>query len=261
MKDQTTTPRKPPGGTSSWTRFIPLALLGLVIIAIFVSGLHKQLTLENVVLLRDRFQTVVQDHTYLSLGAYVLFYASVVAASVPGSAILTLTGGMIFGVIAGGSAAVIGASIGAVIVFLIARTAFGETLTAKAGPAIAKLRAGFQKNALSYLLFLRFVPAFPFFLVNLASAVLGVPLKTYVIGTVIGVIPAAFAFASVGAGLDSIVATAKSNYASCMAAKGAANCSLGINVGSLLTTELKVALVLLGFLALLPVAYRKWGEK
>jgi uncharacterized membrane protein YdjX (TVP38/TMEM64 family) len=247
--------------SSSWQRFLPVGILAAVIVTMFATGLHKQLTLENVVSIRDRFQSVVSEHKVLAAFAYIVIYAAAVAVSVPGSAILTLTGGLVFGWFFGGIVAVIGASIGAIIVFLIARSALGEGLAAKAGPAIAKLRAGFQDNALSYLLFLRFVPAFPFFLVNLASAALGVPLKTYVIGTFIGIIPGTFAFASIGAGLDSVVVAAKADYAACLAAKGASACVLKINAGSLLTTELKIALVLLGLVALLPVAYRKWGGR
>ena len=110
---------------------------------------------------------------------------------------------------------------GATIVFLIARTAVGECLQrarrALAGQAAA---TGFKEEALSYMLFLRLVPAFPFWFVNIAPAVLGVPLKTYVIGTFFGIIPATFAFASAGAGLDSVVMAAKNEYAACVALKG-----------------------------------------
>ena len=112
------------------------------------------------------------------------------------------------------------ATIGATMVFLIARTALGETLSARAGPWLAKLSDGFKEDALSYLLFLRLVPAFPFWFVNIAPAVLGVPLKTYVIGTFFGIIPATFAFASAGAGLDSVVVAAKPEYAACVAEGG-----------------------------------------
>ena len=247
--------------TNTWTRFIPLLVLAALFVGMFASGLHKHLTLENIVSLRDRFQSFITEHRALALLVYIVAYAAAVAVSLPGSAVLTLTGGLVFGWLAGGAAAVVAASIGATLVFLVAQTAFGETLRAKAGPAVGRLREGFQQNALSYLLFLRFVPAFPFFLVNLASAVLGVPLRTYIIGTVIGIIPGTFAFASIGAGLDSVVVAAKADYAACIAAKGASACHLTINAGSLLTTELKIALVLLGLVALLPVAYRKWGER
>ena len=96
----------------------------------------------------------------------------------------------------------------------------GDTLSQRAGPWLAKLSEGFQKDALSYMLFLRLVPAFPFWFVNIAPAVLGVPLKTFVLGTFVGIIPATFAFASAGAGLDSVIMAAKNEHAACVAAEG-----------------------------------------
>ncbi len=170
--------------------------------------------------LRDRFQGFIAANLVLSLLAYIAVYAAAVALSVPGALILTLSGGLMFGWLLGGMAAVVGASIGAILLFLIARTAFGETLRAKAGPAINGLVEGFQKDALNYLLFLRLVPAVPFFVVNIAAALLGVPLRTYVIGTFFGIMPATFAFASIGAGLDSVFAKAKAEQATCLLTKG-----------------------------------------
>ena len=105
----------------------------------------------------------------------------------------------------GAPVTVVAATIGATIIFLIAKSSFGEALAAKAGPWIGKLRKGFQENALSYLLFLRLVPAFPFVVVNLAPALLGVPLRTYVIGTLFGIIPGTTAYSMAGAGLGSVV--------------------------------------------------------
>jgi uncharacterized membrane protein YdjX (TVP38/TMEM64 family) len=101
-------------------------------------------------------------------------------------------------------AAVIAATIGATLLFLAARTALGDVLRAKAGPGLRKLEDGFKRDALSYLLVLRLVPAFPFFLVNLAPAFLGVSLRTYLIGTFFGIMPGTFVFASVGAGLGAV---------------------------------------------------------
>jgi uncharacterized membrane protein YdjX (TVP38/TMEM64 family) len=167
-------------------------------------------------------------------------------------------GGLMFGWVIGGLATVVGATIGATILFLIARTAVGGLLSEETAPWLAKLREGFKQDALSYLLFLRLVPAFPFWFVNVAPAVLGVPLKTYVIGTFLGIIPATFAFASAGAGLDSVIMAAKAEYAQCLAQKGAESCKLMIHLSSLVTKELILALLLLGVVALIPVAFRKW---
>ncbi|MEC9369347.1 MAG: VTT domain-containing protein, partial [Pseudomonadota bacterium] len=159
--------------------------------------------------------------------------------SVPGAALLTVTGGFLFGIWVGTAAVVVGATLGATAVFLIARTALGEALRAKAGPAIRKMEQGFRENALSYLLVLRLIPLFPFFLVNLVPAFLGVPLATFVVGTFFGIMPGTFVFISIGAGLGSIFDSMQE-----FTLKGA------------LTPEVIVALVGLAVLSLIPVAYR-----
>ena len=111
----------------------------------------------------------------------------------------------------------VGATIGATILFLVVNTSFGSTLAEKAGPFVAKLRDGFQENALSYLLFLRLVPAFPFFIVNLVPALLGVPLRTFVIGTGLGIIPGTIAYSLAGSGLGSVIEAQNATYKTCLA--------------------------------------------
>jgi uncharacterized membrane protein YdjX (TVP38/TMEM64 family) len=111
------------------------------------------------------------------------------------------------------------------------------------------------------VLFLRPVPAFPFWLVNLAPALLGVPLRSYVVGTFLGIVPGTFAIASMGAGLDAVIAAAKADLASCVAAQGAAACELSIKPGALFNAQLVVALVLLGIVALLPLLIRQWRRR
>ncbi len=249
---------KASGALSVLKRFGPLMLVGAVILFIIAMGWHRHVTLENIVTARDRFHHMLAEHAVLAVVIYVAFYVCMAALCLPGAPILTATGGLMFGWLVGGLAAVVGATIGATVLFLIARTALGESLTERTAPWLAKLRKGFADDALSYLLFLRLVPAFPFWFVNIAPAILGVPLKTYVIGTFFGIIPATFAFASAGAGLDSVVMAAKAEYAACVAQKGAAACELTIRASSLVTRELILALALLGLLALIPVAVRRW---
>jgi uncharacterized membrane protein YdjX (TVP38/TMEM64 family) len=106
----------------------------------------------------------------------------------------------------GGLFNVIGASLGATMIFLAARTVLGDVLRARAGPFLQKLEAGFRENELSYMFVLRLVPLFPFWLVNLAPAFLGVRTSTFVGGTFVGIIPGAFVFASVGTGLGAVLA-------------------------------------------------------
>ena len=173
---------------------------------------------------------------------------------------LTITGGFLFGWFVGGLATVFGATVGATLIFLIAKTSLGETLSAKAGPWMQKLSEGFQSDAMNYLLFLRLVPAFPFWLVNLAPALLGVSLSTFVIATFVGIIPGTFAFAFVGAGLDSVIAEQRKVYDECLAgqaANGGEACSFSLDPGSLLTPELLAAFAALGVVAIIPVILKK----
>ena len=268
----------PVAWAGSLKRFAPLAAVAAAMLLVFAMGWHHAITLENIVAQRDRFHHVLAKHSILPVLVYVLIYIAAAALSLPGSLILTLTGGLLFGWLVGGVAAVVAATVGATLVFLIARMAIADAnlahLAAKFAwlPSVAghlerlhkldalleQMRAGFKKDAMSYLLFLRLVPAFPFWVVNLVAAILGVPLKTYVVGTFFGIIPATFAFASLGAGLDSVVAAAKAQHAACVAVQGASACKLAINASSLVTQELILAFVLLGFAALIPVAYKRW---
>jgi uncharacterized membrane protein YdjX (TVP38/TMEM64 family) len=242
---------------TSWRRFTPLALVVAGMVAVWGFGWHRNISLEAIAVHRDTLQAIVSEHRVLALLGYIAAYTAFVGLSLPGGTVMTLAGGLLFGWLGGALAAVFGATSGATVIFLIARTAAGDLLAAKAGPMLRKLQQGFQQNALSYMLFLRLVPAFPFWLVNLAPALFDVPLRTYLIGTFIGIIPGTLAIASVGAGLDAIIATAKADLAVCVARDGADSCELSISAGALLNKELIVATVLLGFTALLPIVINR----
>ncbi len=167
-----------------------------------------------------RLRGAIAANTPLALLVFMGIYAASVALSLPGAGVLTLAGGFLFGWFLGGVAAIIAATAGAAIIFLIAKTSVGELLAARAGPWLERLRDGFQENAFSYLLFLRLVPIFPFWLVNLAPALLGVSFSTYVLATVIGIIPGSFAYAIAGKGLDSVIAAQQAMHQSCLAKMG-----------------------------------------
>jgi uncharacterized membrane protein YdjX (TVP38/TMEM64 family) len=254
-------PGKAPLASALLRRYGPPLLVVALLLLVLLKGWHGQLSLENVIVLRDRFQQLLSQHPVVSLAAYIGLYTLLVALSIPCGVVMTLTGGLLFGWLAGALAAIVGASLGAILVFLMARTAVGDSLHKRAGPWLAKLSEGFRKDALAYMLFLRLVPAFPFWFVNIAPAVLGVPLGTFVLGTVIGIIPATFAFATAGAGLDSVILAAKTKHAACVAAKGAEACPFKLHASSLLTTELVLALVLVGLVALMPVIVKKWKQR
>jgi uncharacterized membrane protein YdjX (TVP38/TMEM64 family) len=203
---------------------------------------------------------MIATRPVVSILAFVAIYAAVVALSLPGGAVMTVAGGFLFGWLWGGIAAIIAATLGATAVFLIARSTLGEALAERAGPWLDRLRKGLQEDAFSYLLFLRLVPIFPFWLVNLAPALVGVRLRTYILATLIGIIPGTFAFAIAGRGLDSLVEAQQVAHESCLAkigTNGQDSCPFVLDPKALLTPELIAGLVALGLIALLPLLIKR----
>lgn len=255
------------GGTTlqpAWRRYAPLIGLGAVMAIVFGMGWHKLISFETIGRNYETLQNFIAANLPLALGLYMLTYIAVVALSLPGGLIMTLAGGLLFGWQIGAPATVVAATIGATLLFLIARTSLGETLAARAGPWLARLSEGFKENALSYMLFLRLVPVFPFVVVNLAPALLGVPLRTYVLGTFLGIIPGTFAFSFAGSGLGSVVEAQNSVHAACLARQSSEpglDCPYTIDTGSLITQELVIAFVLIGLVALIPVFAKKWSKR
>ncbi len=245
-------------------RWAPLGVLAALMALAFAMGWHEHLSFKTIGTNYEALTGFIEENLIVALLCYMALYVVVVALSLPGGLVMTLSGGLLFGWFTTAVATVIAATIGATIVFLVAKSSFGEDLAAKAGPWLGKLRAGFQENALSYLLFLRLVPAFPFFVVNLAPALLGVPLKTYVIGTFFGIIPGTTAFSVLGAGLGSAVESQNAIYNACLA-EHASNagqvCTYSIDTKALITPELLAAFVLLGVVALIPVALKTWSKR
>jgi uncharacterized membrane protein YdjX (TVP38/TMEM64 family) len=240
-------------------RYLPLALALVGIALVFATGMHRYLTFESLLEHRGRLQAFVASHGSKAMVVYMLTYVAAVTLSVPGGAFLTMIGGFLFGWLVGGAAAAISATIGAIGVFLIARTSIGDALLRRAGQRVQKLAAGFREDAFSYLLFLRFLPVVPFWLTNLAAALFGVPLRTFVLATQIGVIPGTFAFAIAGSGLDSIIAAQQRIRQDCIAA-GGADCGLDLSVRHLVTPEIVAAFAVLGVLALAPIAVKRFSR-
>lgn len=230
----------PSRGTASAARLAPLLALLAGLGLVFAFGLHDYLSCST---LRDNRLWLldwVAGHRLLAVLAFMALYTAAVALSVPGGAVLTVAGGFLFGILPATAMVVVAATAGASLLFLAARSALGDLLRTRAGPWLRKLEKGFADNALSYLLVLRLVPLFPFFVVNLVPAFLNVSLRTYVIGTFLGIIPGTFVFASVGAGLGSIF-------------DAGGECSLD----GVLTPQVLLALAGLALLALIPVAYKR----
>ena len=227
-------------GGSPVNKFVPLGVLAAGIAAFFALGLDHYVSFEALREHRALLANFVAYNPLVAPLVFMVIYAVVVAFSLPGGAIMTIAGGFLFGTVLGTAWVVLSATLGATILFVIAKTSLGDLLRAKAGPWLKKMENGFKENALSYLLVLRLIPLFPFFVVNLVPAFLGVHLRTYVIGTLLGIVPGSFVFATVGAGLGSIF---DSNEA--------------FTATGILTPEIVTALVGLSLLSLLPIAYKK----
>ena len=179
---------------------LPL-LLGVSLAAILILDLGSYLSFEVLADNRDWLIAHVAENALISALSFILVYIGAVAFSVSGATILTLTGGFLFGTLIGGLYAIIGATTGATVLFLIARTSLGEMFRPRTEGVLAKLKDGFCRDSLNYLLFLRLVPLFPFWLINLAAAFFGVPTRIFALGTAVGIVPGALVYASVGNGL------------------------------------------------------------
>jgi len=237
-------------------RFAPVAVVLLAMVVVFASGAHRHLSLETLVRHRMAIDAFLVHHMIAAFGVFVAIYVVVVSLSIPGALFLSITSGILFGTLIGGLASLIGATTGATVIFLVARSACGESLVRRAGPLACKLAAGFRADAFSYLLFLRLVPAFPFFLVNLVPAIAGVKLRTFVAATAIGIVPATFVLAFFGSGLDSVLAAQEGPYRACLAA-GRTACPIHFDVGAIMTPQLLAAFAALGALALIPVLVKR----
>jgi uncharacterized membrane protein YdjX (TVP38/TMEM64 family) len=248
--------KSPSMGTSRLRRFAPLAVIVLAMAAVFCTGAYRQVSLETLVRHRMAIDAFVDTHPAAAIAAFMAVYILAVSLSMPGASILSIAGGILFGTLIGGAAVVVSATLGATIIFLVARSAGGEMLVRRAGPLACKLADGFRSDAFSYLLFLRLVPAFPFFLVNLAPALVGVKLKIFLAATAIGIVPATFAFTFLGSGLDSVIAAQEQVYRACLAS-GRTECPITFDLGMIITPQLLAALVALGLIALLPVVVKR----
>lgn len=222
-------------GKRGWIILIVLAVLAL---AAHLSGVADLLSLENVQARRNDLFTLVAAHPIIAPIGFVALYTLIVSLSLPVAVVATLLGGFLFGPVLGTLCVVVAATAGATIVFLVARTSVGEGLRRKAGPLYERVAAGMRENAFEYLLFLRIVPLFPFFLVNILPALFDVRLRTFVLATFVGIIPGTFVYANLGRELGTIS-----------------------SLGDLFSMKLFLAFLLLGAVALIPAAYKAWKRR
>ncbi len=223
------------------TRWLPALALVAVLIALLASGGADYLRFDALAAHRVLLVEWVERSPVLAVGIFISVYALATAVSLPGGAVLSVTGGFLFGTVLGTAAIVVGATTGAVVVFLAAQTAVGSALKNRAQGTAASVLAELQRHPLQYLLVLRLIPVMPFWLVNLLPAVVGMRLGTYVLGTALGIVPGSAVLASIGVGLDSVLAAGGTP-----------------DLGIFLTAPVLLPLLALAALSVAPILWQRW---
>jgi uncharacterized membrane protein YdjX (TVP38/TMEM64 family) len=238
-------------------RWLPLlALAGLMAVG-YALGLQHYLTLQSIAENASIFQNYVSAHLISAVLIYAFAYILAVALSFPGAGLLSIFGGFVFGWALSAPITVVAATLGAMVVFKIVQTSLGAAIAERASPFVKKLSGGFEEDGFNYLLFLRLVPAFPFFAVNAVAGLTKMPLRTFAIGTLIGIIPGSYAFAWLGRGFGSVIEAQRVAHDACVLKNGLANCPFEISTSSLITPQLLWAFAALGLISLIPVVLKK----
>jgi len=204
----------------------------------FFFDLRRFLTLESLKTNRATLAEFNADHRFAMVAIFITVYIVQTALSLPGAAVLSLAAGAMFGTITGAVYVNIGATAGATLAFLVARYLFHDALQNKFGARLEKINSELEKAGINYLIFLRLVPVFPFFLINLGAGLTTMPLRTFFLGTMVGIIPGSLAFCNAGASLASIS-----------------------SIGEVVSRRVLGAFALLGLFALVPVIYGKVVRK
>ena len=243
---------------STLRRWLPLIGLIVVMGISYALGLQRYLSLQNLAENQNSLQNFVAQNLVTAMLIYFVVYVVTVALSIPGATLLSIVGGFIFGWALSAPLTIVAATIGGIAMFKIVQTSLGAAFAERSGPFVQKLSRGFEEDAFNYLLFLRLVPVFPFFAVNAVAGLTRMPLRTFALGTFIGIIPGVFAFAFVGRGLGSILDNAQAAHASCLAQNAAAACPYAFSISSLITAPLLWGFAALGVVSLIPVIMKKW---
>lgn len=230
--------RKP---TGALRRYAPLALLAAAAAAFFTLGGADYVSFDRLAENRDALRGWTSANPLLAGALYIAIYAAATAASLPIGTVLTLAGGFVFGTWIGGGLTVVGATLGASLLFLAARSAFAAYFEAKLGATARKMRDRFKEDAFSYILALRLAPVFPFVVVNVAPALAGAPVRAFFAATALGIIPGTFVYASVGAGLDAVIARSGTP-----------------DLGVVFQPEVLLPLLALALLSLAPIAWKRF---
>ena len=230
---------------SKLKRFLPLIIIVAALTAFFAFGGPQYISLDSLRDNQEFLKAFVANNYILAVVGFVVTYAILVAISVPGASFLSIFAGFLFGLTTGAPAVIVGATIGATILFLVVRSAFGAGLAAKAGPFMKKFEKGLKENELSYLFILRLVPLFPFFIVNIVPPLFDVKLRNYVLTTFLGIIPGSLVYVSVGNGIGDALSAGQDVPLS----------------GLMFRPAVILPIVGLILLSMIPVVYKKLSNK
>lgn len=212
--------------------------VGVGIAAFFYFDLSRYLSLDGLKSNRDHLLAFAEANYTAAVAIFVIAYCTVVGLSLPGGAIMTLAGGFLFGSVLGTLYVNVGATVGATLAFLVARYLLRDWVEQKFGSRLGPIQDGFAKNAFSYLMTLRLIPLFPFFLVNMVSGLTRVSVGTYMVATSLGIIPGSFVYAYAGRQLGTIN-----------------------SLKEIASPNVLMAFTLLGLLSLVPILYKKFAGK
>lgn len=240
-----------------WRQYLTLvAFAGMGISFIFVTGLHQELTFDTLALRSAAFTQAIEDTPVRSILFGLGFYVAFVVFAVPGIWLLGVAYGLLFGWVLGLPLILLGTVIGATILYAAARSAFARHFRTRLGPILARLAEGFRKDAANYLLLLRFAPMFPFVIVNVTPGLLGVPYRTFLWTTMVGITPASIAYVYVGEGLRTLV---EERVQACI--EDVAPCGEALSLLDILNPQVLFAFALLAVLAVVPVLMRNWRSR
>lgn len=223
---------------------LPLLALLAVLVLVWFSGVGHDFSWQGLARHQAALTGWVAAHPLTAPLAYTGFYVAVAALCLPEAAVVTVAGGLLFGTLFGGVLAVIGATLGSIVLFLVARSALADRFVRTGGGLLARTRAALQRDGFAYLLAIRLIPAFPFWLVNLAAAIGGMRLLPYATATFIGIIPVTLVFSSLGEGLGKLLAQGREP-----------------DVLVVFSPPVLLPLLALAALSLLPVAWRHWKAR
>lgn len=245
-----------PAGQPAWLRYLPLALLFAGAGAVFGLGLHRYISIEAALRHSEALDRLVEANPLAAFGIYVGVYSAAIVFAIPGAVVFTMFGGFLFGAFLGALGGILGSTVGGLITVLIGGASVGASLQRAALPRFQKFAQGFREGAFGYIVLLRLIPVVPYIAINVASGLFRVPIRTFILATMIGIAPIAFCFGFIGSGLDQGMEKQLAAFRACEAANAGA-CSIDLDWTNFVSRELIAGLALFAVLVSLPIIFRK----